>query len=461
LPVQEKPDVDWGERLGKVLQGIGRVLVVIGRWIASTAQTTARRLLPGDQRTARQRRRKSRPIPKENPRIVMPIAAVLPILTAIVVWATYRSYGTSAVVGVLLSKARDEANSAQEVGLPQGETRKHWENVLFYADAIIKKQPGHTEALSLREKAQASIDQFDNITRLHPIEVYDFGSKSATTQLELVVQGQAAYVLDSESGWVAKVALASNGNSDEDDGSKSLVVSTGRNVISGDGGSVGDLTDCAWVAAERERRSAGLVVLEAQGFLVNYDPAWGAQQGTPHLTRFRLPTTGSSESRSFDAIESFEGRIYVLDTASNQIWRYKPSGDTYPDPPEAYLGTSQGITLTNAIDMAIDGNIYVLQQSGEILKFLGGQRQQFAVRDLAGGLSQSVALAIDQESGSGRVYVADRGNQRIVVLEPDGLFKRQFRDDEVFAGLQDLVVDEGSQRLYILSWGRLFIADWS
>ena len=99
-------------------------------------------------------------------------------------------------------------------------------------------------------------------------------------------------------------------------------------------------------------------------------------------------------------------------------------------------------------------------QSGEIAKFLGGQRQQFVVREVPGTLSQTVALAVDPEDGSGKVFVADRGNNRIVVLGPDGLFEQQFRADDAFGALQSVVVDEGSHRLYVLSWGRLFVAEW-
>ena len=453
------PSIDWRKVLKQGGQSVGRGLTVFGAWIVGVGRTIGRRLLPGNQRTAQRRSKSPRPVPEENPRLMIPLAAGLPLLAALVVWAIYQSYGTSAVVGVLFDKALEELRAAQMTGLSQEDARRHWEGVLAYTDAIMKKQPGHADAASLEEIAQSSIDHYDSITRLQPVELHDFGSKAATTQLRLVLHNQSAYVLDAESGWVSMLDLRTGATGQSEDASIPIV-NTGKHVRSGDGGTVGVLADCAWVDSIGDRRSDGLVILEPDGFLINYDPAWGAEEGTPHLTRFRLPAGASPETGSFDAIESFDGRIYVMDATLDQIWRYAPSGDTYPDIPAAYLGADEAITLTDAIDMAIDGNVYVLLQSGEIAKFLGGQRQQFVVREVPGTLSQTVALAVDPEDGSGKVFVADRGNNRIVVLGPDGLFEQQFRADDAFGALQSVVVDEGSHRLYVLSWGRLFVAEW-
>jgi len=456
---ESTPPVDWGKALSQAVKDVGQGLAIFGAWSIGAIRTIGRRLLPGNQRTAQRRSKMPRPIPEENPRLMIPLAVGLPLLMAVVVWVTYQSYGTSAVANVLLNKALEELKAAQAPGLSQENARQHWDNVLAYTDAITKKQAGHADAANLGEIAQASIDQFDRITRLQPVEMHDFGSKSATTQLKLVLHNQSAYVLDAGAGWVSMFNMRTDatGNSTSP---TSPIVNMGKRVLSGDGGTVGTLADCAWVDSLGERRSDGLVILESDGFLINYDPAWGEEEGAPHLTRFRLPAGESSETGSFDEIESFDGRIYVMDTTHNQIWRYAPSGDAYPDAPAPYLEADEAITLTNAIDMAINGHVYVLRQSGEIVKFLGGQRQQFVVRELPGTLSQAVAIAVDTEDGSGKVYVADRGNNRIVVLGPDGLFERQFRADDAFGALQSIVVDEGAHRLYVLSWGRLFIAEW-
>lgn len=165
------------------------------------------------------------------------------------------------------------------------------------------------------------------------------------------------------------------------------------------------------------------------------------------------PPTGTPR-----AVGSFGGRFYILDTVAEQLYRYEPRGDTYPDLPDRYFVTPPPRSLATALDIAIDGNIYVLYADGTILKFLQRELQPFDVRDLLGDISQVVAMAVDPDGDSGAVYVADRGSRRIVVLGPDGAFQAQFRAEEAFDELEALAVDEAARRLYTVSGGRLYIA---
>ena len=108
--------------------------------------------------------------------------------------------------------------------------------------------------------------------------------------------------------------------------------------------------------------------------------------------------------------------------------------------------------------MAIDGYIYVLYDDGTILKFLSGQPEPFEVRGVPGDLSQAVALAADPSGRGRQIYVADRENQRVVRLSPDGAFEVQYRADEGFAELESLAIDETAGRLYLVSEGHLYVA---
>jgi hypothetical protein len=109
--------------------------------------------------------------------------------------------------------------------------------------------------------------------------------------------------------------------------------------------------------------------------------------------------------------------------------------------------------------MAIDGNVYILYHDGTILKFLQGEQQlAFDVRGLPDDIVEPVALAVDPDGSSDVIYVADRGNRRVVVLELDGTFRAQFRADDAFDALEALAVDQAAGRLYVVSGGRLYAA---
>ena len=197
------------------------------------------------------------------------------------------------------------------------------------------------------------------------------------------------------------------------------------------------------------------VMIEKDGGLVSYDPAWVDEGGALRVVRSVLGTPPGSAR----AIDFFAGRLYVLDVDANQIWRYDPRGDTYPERPDSYFVTPPPRSLADALDMAIDGTIYVLYEDGEILQFLQGEHQPgFDVRGLPDDRWQPVAIAVDRGGNSGSVYVADAGNRRVVVLGSDGAFRAQWRADEAFDALEALVVDEAAGRLYVISGGRFFLA---
>ncbi len=53
-------------------------------------------------------------------------------------------------------------------------------------------------------------------------------------------------------------------------------------------------------------------------------------------------------------------------------------------------------------------------------------------------------------SGDGLLYIADRGNQRIVRFSPDGTFRGQLTHHRL-AGLQAIAIDEAAGVLYAIA----------
>jgi hypothetical protein len=435
-----------GERVKDGAQVVGRTIVAAGAALVSGVKTLFRRVLPGAERRARPQMRPPRPVPKENRIVMMSIAIGVPILVAIVVALAWRTFGARAQIESLVAKAGQEKQQALATGVIS-ETRKHWEKVLDYTgkSAVPSEDPRIAE---LRDEAQKALDKLDGVVHLTFVELGNFGVGQAPRQL--VVHGQTIFILDPAEGWVTQIGFSLTEEGIIRGEEPFTFVNTGREV---DGGVVGNLVDFVWVEPGGSRMAGGLVILEEGGGLVGYDPAWGGEGGEPHLTRSLLGTPKVSR-----AIDSFEGRLYILDPDENQIWRYDPQGDLYPDLPGHYFVVSPARSLADAVDIAIDANVYVLHADGAIDKYLSGEPQAFDTGGVPDGFKQPVALAVDQDGSSGRVYVADAGNKRVVVLEPDGAFCAQFRTEEAFAALEALAVDEAVGQFYVFSGGRLYVA---
>jgi sugar lactone lactonase YvrE len=457
LPILERPSEPGpglGERIGEGARAAGRGAVAVGGTLAGGMRTLFRRMLPGPEREARQRARSlraaSRPIPKENRSLMITLAIGIPLVLAVTIALTYVFLGTDARFRSSIRQAEEQVALAQALGGAAEASRPHWEAALKHADAAAQLRSGDPVATSLQAQARAALDLLDGIIRLYPILLKDFGAGAVPRQL--VVHGQMIFVLDPAGGWASRVTLnpAANGVL-EQEGIPSLV----RKEQSIGDGTVDDLVDLAWVDLAGGRQTSGLLILERDGALVSYDPAWEGEGGVPQFQRSFLGTTPDSPA----FISTYEGRLYVLDTVVNQIRRYEPRSDnTYPDRPDHYFVLSPPRPLTDVLDMAIDGRVYLLYNDGAIHKFLRGELESFEVRGVPGDLSQAIALAIDPDGSSGVVYVADRGNRRVIALEPDGGFRAQFRADEAFDALEALAVDEAARRIYAISGGRLYVA---
>ena len=450
-PARPKPAREPGPCLGERLQGgirsVGRGIAAAGTWLAGGVRRLFRRMLPGPEREARRRARTPRPIPQENRNVMMAIAIGIPIVLVIIVVLTYLSFGARARLNSLIIEAQSETVLARAAGSTSEEARPHWEAALEYANAAVALQPDDPAATALQTQTLTALDRLDGIVRLTPVQLWDFGPGSVPRRM--VVHGQTVFVLDPAGGWVAQLILNPAGDGVSEEG---IIVQEKQRIGEG---KVGAMVDFTWVASGDERQAGGIVILEEDGALVSYDPAWEGEGGTPQLKRFRLGTPPAGRSQAIDSYKDF---FYVLDTIAEQIWRYAPQGDAYPNPPDRYFGIPPLKALAAARDMAIDGYIYVLYDDGTLLKFLRGERQPFDVRDLPSDLSQAVTLAVDPDGSSEAVYVADGGSGRVIMLKPNGDFQAQFRAGEAFVGLEALAVDEAAGRLYVVSRGRLYAA---
>jgi hypothetical protein len=388
----------------------------------------------------------------------MAIAVSIPIMILAVVLIAYRQFAAESRLQVVINQAKEQIALAQAAEADSEEARTHWEQALEQVEAAATLQPDEPSIQALRDQAQEALDRFYGIERLALSQLVDFGSSNVGRRL--VLHDQTLVVLDAKDGWAARVPLdlaereATEGGEEDDSERRPVLVHTGQQV---GGEDIGSLVDATWVQGEGGRQSSALLILEEDGQLVSYDPAWRSESGAPQLSLLEL---GSPPPGRSVAVGSYQGRLYVLDATAEgagQIWRYKPQGNAYPNRPERYFSDSPSRSLEQALDMAIDGHIYILYGDGSVEKFLGGEIQPFEIRDVPEGLREVAGFAVDPD-GDGTVYIADRGHNRIVVLGPDGRFQAQFRADPPLTSLEGLAVSQADRRLYVLAAGQVHVA---
>lgn len=139
-------------------------------------------------------------------------------------------------------------------------------------------------------------------------------------------------------------------------------------------------------------------------------------------------------------------RLYMVDQANNQIIRHSKTQGGY-DRGTPWL--NDGITpdLSDVVSSAIDGDIFVLKQNGEILKFAGGEQQLFETTGLDPVLNNPTELYTYNDVDG--IYILEPTHKRVVVLNKQGTFRAQYTSD-VWQHPTSMVVDEAKKTIYVL-----------
>jgi hypothetical protein len=384
-------------------------------------------------------------------KILRNVAIAIPLLVALLVTVSYLQKGRirDAEYNEYIATAQskfEQAQAVEDFGSATG-LMAEAEAALVQAEQIRTDQP---EISQLRQQMAEVTDEKSNVQRLYYLPQLRQYTDEGTDLKGLVVQGVEVYVLDEGNDRIFHHRLDDQGEALLPDDELLMVTSRGEIV---EEVTVSDLLGMTWMPAGGNRQTSDLMILNSTG-LLEYNPNWG-------VTTSAL--AGGETLALPNAVASFFGNFYVLDPQANKLLRYRPTQDGYSAPPESYFPEGVAVDLTNAVDLAIDGAVYVLYQDGHIAKFLSGQPDNFEVTGLDLRFNNPVAIFTAPDEEVQHIYVADAGNQRIVQLNKDGSFVRQFKprpgETVSFANLQDLFVDEIGGRLYILDSNNLHLTN--
>jgi len=257
-----------------------------------------------------------------------------------------------------------------------------------------------------------------NSVRWH---LLDSKGQLLTNPLDFTVHGGYLFVVDS--GTLYQGALADLRSSEE-----SLRLS----LILTPTATVGGYPVKEIVAVEGMNTSGSVFVLDKSNDLYRYvvdRGSWALEQ---------LPTSVNDDlAPHYINLSSFADRLYALDTALNQIWRY-PAGNLgarYLPGTLPWLVKPGEPDVSSARDLTIDGRVHVLLRDGAIVVFAPDQQARFDLSTangrthVVGADSSSIrpsAIWVDAR-GQGPLYVADPGQRRVVALNREnGGFVRQW-----------------------------------
>ncbi len=306
------------------------------------------------------------------------------------------------------------------------------------ATQALELRPDDPEAKSFYESLQVTLDGVNSVIRLSNVSVLVDVPETQSKLGRIVVNGIDLFFHDAGQSRVYKYLLAPGGTSVQKLDVNPVLLRKGDEV-----GNVvaGDVVDILWMKPGGVRPAGRFMALESGGNLAEYDPTAGMRS---------LIVRDSQTWRKVLVASSFQGNLYVLDTQQNRIFKYEPTAKGYENVPIEWLRTA--VDLTNMVDMAIDGDIYLLGLDGRISRFRAGLAASFTMPDLDTPMTNPASIFNTPDTNS--LYVVDSTNKRIVQLGKEGVFQRQYRyggKDGLFDALRSVFVDETQGKMYITS----------
>jgi hypothetical protein len=168
-------------------------------------------------------------------------------------------------------------------------------------------------------------------------------------------------------------------------------------------------------------------------------------------------------------VQSFGGNLYVWGVTQSNILRYLST--QFGDFPTPWIQNDGGQLFDTAVDMGIDGRIYLLMPSGSIKVFAqvaDGERtyeRTVALPVITPALRSVSRMVVTGEGDSGYFYLVDSYGGRVIQIEKrSGRFVQQIAvpTDSEFTldNLTSVAVDETQARpmLYFVNGGTLYKA---
>lgn len=169
---------------------------------------------------------------------------------------------------------------------------------------------------------------------------------------------------------------------------------------------------------------------------------------------YNLVSLGVSEEQAITADIAFPYSGYVYAVSQDIIKKYKDA-ETTP------VTWGQKEDFRNAKSIAIAFNIFLINSKNELVSYSAGNKTDFKVTGLENGFSDAIKVVADVDLKN--MYVADKGNKSVVVLDNKGNLIRQFKadKDETWNDIRSISVSPDEKTLFVLSGSKVFTVNLS
>lgn len=370
---------------------------------------------------------------------------ILLVLGGIGAWINYRfelARSEDAAIAQLIDESTKALTRAKQLAPSNKDAaRAETQTALTKAQQARAKRPLDQTLNKPYNDAADFLDELNGILPLFAQPSFLTLTDPKTAATRIIARFPDVYIFDRGAQRVYRVPVSDAGANPTSSAGDNVILKRGEKY---NDRTAGELIDMMWIDAGR------LVVLDRNGAFWQYDPARG------------LSSRGAGDPLAWTRVNlaaSYAGNLYLADPPHNQILKYVPTGDWWTSS-VTYFNPGVNPDMANVVDMAIDGDVWLLRANGSILQCASNRCNEFAIKELDTPFNQPIALVTSQTLAG--LYIADAGNQRIVQIDKaTGRFTRQFKprnqDRDVFKSLKAFTVDD--KRFYFVNGNQAYLAN--
>lgn len=286
------------------------------------------------------------------------------------------------------------------------------------------------EANLLLEKIGLEIDKIDKVIRItDPKVILDLSKYEKISGVENIIKFNGKYYAISKDNSLCQIDIE-KGSMDE--------IQLALKSIGSDPGNARLATTLS--------KTGEIIILTDNGKVIAFDP----KKTSLEVQKITL----GGESANIKGLASYNSFIYLLDPASNQIYKHQRTSTGFNNATK-WLPENNTVDIRNAVSLAIDATIYILKSDGEIEKYLTGNKQKFSVEALKNPVMNPTLLYTETDLNN--LYVADPQKNRIVIFEKTtGNMIKQYIVKDMMNDIKNITVDDKEENIYVLGNNKIF-----
>ncbi len=144
----------------------------------------------------------------------------------------------------------------------------------------------------------------------------------------------------------------------------------------------------------------------------------------------QLKEEGDSD-RGGTIIKAYGPYIYIFNPEKRNIYRYLLKDEKLSEP-IGWLIDKQNLDFSAVESMAVDGDLWLTDNNGQIFKYTQGQKQDFTIKDLPTALGKAIKIAAAENNDY--LYILDKDQQKVVILQKDGQFVKEISSESFSSG---------------------------